>query len=243
MIKAKNPSNDYFKAARDWHFDRFQMVQINCNRWFLAFVISFIAVILLVTLIVVLLPLKTLVPMVVHQNTTTGEMWIERPKTKYVAQTDAQTQADIVRYIMSRESYMASDINQRFHLVMLLSDNAVGRFYVDQQANDNKESPVNVLGTQGIKTVRIEDIVFLDKAGTQEFRHFKQVAHNLAKVDFVTTTLDGNGNKKVEYWVATISWIYKGLPTNQMDAWDNWNGFTVTTYRVDQRNVEKSTAT
>lgn len=237
MAEKNSMTEAYFKAGEDWFTDRYRSVKLQANRWFTAFLGAAVIIALMTIAIIVLLPLKTLIPVVVHQNTTTGEVWVDHPATPYVPATDAQTQADIVHYITARESYTAADINQRFHQVMLLSSNAVAKQYSDEQSNSNKDAPVNTLGAQGLSTVHIEDIVFIDKAGTQEIRHFHQRAENLAKVDFTTTTTDATGNKKTMAWVATIGWVYKGLPQSQRDAWDNWNGFTVTTYRKDPRNV------
>lgn len=228
----------YFAGAEDWYFDQYESVRIQANRWYIGFLISTALAIVLVIATIMLFPLKKPMPFVVHQNSTTGEVWVERPNTDFIPVNDAQVQSDIVRYITSYESYTAADINYRFNLVRLLSDDNVGKQYLDEQSNDNKLSPVNVLGANGMRTVHIEDVIFLDKAGIQERRHFDEPSHNLAKVDFVTTTKDHAGNKKIENWVATIGWIYTGLPATQQAAWENWNGFSVTTFRVDPKNIE-----
>lgn len=242
MQKQKKLLDDsYFSLGRDWHYERFQVAHVMANRWFIAFLCASVLAILLTIALVTLMPLKTLVPLVIHQNSMTGDVWVDRPKTPYVPANDAQVQSDIVRYVTARESYTAADLNPRFHLVMLLSANNIAQQYADFQANDNKKSPVNILGDDGVRTTHIEDIVFIDKAGMQQLRHFRMPSENLAKVDFTTTTTtDSSGNKKIESWVATIGWTYRGLPVDQNDAWDNWNGFTVTTYRVDPRNVNDS---
>lgn len=237
MKSKDNLDKTYFKAGQDWYFERYESLRVQSNRWFVAFLASGSLAILLTIVLIILMPLKTLVPLVVHQNTTTGEVWIDRPKTRYTPINDAQVESDIVRYITARESYSAMDLNQRFHLVMLLSAGNVGNQYANEQANGNKSAPVNLLGTEGTRTIKIEDIVFIDKANTQQLRHFKQPSQNLAKVDFTTTVTDPAGNKKSEAWVATIGWVYRGMPADQQEAWDNWNGFTVITYRVDPRHV------
>lgn len=240
MTKKSSQKEDYFQAGKDWYVDRMESAKIQANRWFVAFLTTSILVVALAISVMTLFPLKTIIPVVVHQNATTGEFWVDRPTTPYVPENDAETQADIVRYLTARESYSAADINHRFHQVLLLSNSEISKRYEVEQANDNKEAPVNVLSSQGSRTVRIEDIVFIDKAGSQELRHFHQAAENLAKVDFTTTTIDQTGQKKTDAYVATIGWQYRGLPQNQADAWDNWNGFTVTTYRVDPRNINSN---
>lgn len=237
MSFKNKPDEAYFKLARDWFYERFEEANIKANRWFLAFLVTSFLLILSIVSCTLLFPLKTLEPMLIHHNSTTGEIWITKPKTPYIPETDSETQSDIVRYIINRESYSLSDINQRFHLVTLLSNADIAKQYADEQSNSLSTSPINTLGEKGTRTIKIEDIIFIDKTGTKEIRTYKQKSQNLAKVDFTTTTTYPNGAKQIDYWVATLGWIYRGLPNNQQDAWDNWNGFQVTTYRVDQRNV------
>lgn len=227
----------YHEAGKDWFFDKYEAAIIQSNRWFVGFIASTLLSIVLLILLTCLFPLKTLIPLVIHKNTTTGEVWVDQPASPYVPTNEAEVQSDIVRYLTSYLSYTAADINQRFKLVNLLSNARVGKQYAEEQSNNNKLSPVNVLGKDGVRTVRIEDIVFIDKAGLHEIRDFRGPSHNLAKVDLTTTTIDHNGNKKVASWVATMEWVYKGVPSNQQEAWDNWSGFTVTTLRIDPKNI------
>ena len=99
-------------------------------------------------------------------------MWLDRPQTAYVPANDAEVQSDIVRFITLHQSYSAADINQRFNLVMLLTSSQVGKQYDADQSNSNKISPINLLGQEGLRTVHIEDIVFIDKSGIHEVRDF-----------------------------------------------------------------------
>ncbi len=236
----QKPQDAYFKEAREWFYERYAQAHVQSNRWFVACLITVTLLALSLTAFICILPLKTFIPMVVHQNTITGEVWVTKPPTPYVPETDAQTQSDIVRYITSRESYSSSDINQRFNLVTLLSDSHIAKTYEAEQSNSNPNAPINILKEKGTRTVKIEDIVFIDKKGLKEIREFKQKSQNLAKVDFITTTVTPSGATETQYWVATIAWEYKGLPNNQQDAWDNWNGFQVTTYRVDPKNINQT---
>ncbi len=234
MKKTKDP---YFEAAQNWHYDRYQATLVNSNRWFMAFIVSMLLCIGLVAALSFLLPLKTLVPMLVHTNAATGEVFVTKPKNPYVPANEAQVQADIVQYVTHRESYTFADLNQRYHVVMLKSDKHSAKEYADAQSERYKDSPINLLGEHGKRTVKIEDIVFIDNAASTDIHHFDKPAHNLAKVDFKTQTQDKDGHTVTQYWVATLAWVYLGTPDNQSDAWDNWNGFTVTSYRVDPRHI------
>lgn len=238
----KNPLSHYFSEARSWNIDKLYDAKMSAKRWFIGFLLAGGISLLLALTLIILLPLKTFVPMVVQYNTKTGEVWVHKPSTPYMPETNAQVQADLVRYIVTRESYSAADINQRFRLVMLLSSSSMGDYYANEQANNNPKSPINQFGVNGSRTVQIEDIVFLNKTDRLKVNRFPQTENNLAKVDFNTTSISPQGQSTATYWVATIAWTYRGLPENIQDAWDNWNGFTVTTYRVDPRQVASHSA-
>ena len=198
------------EAARTWFEENYENAKIISHRWFVGCIAALLTSVLLAITLLVAFPLKTLVPLIVHQNTITGEIWVTHPNTPFVPENDAQVQSDIVRYITSRESYSAADLNQRFQQVLLLTADKLRKDYADTESNANPNSPVSQLGAEGSRTVHIEDIVFIDKAGLQELRHFKEASQNLAKVDFITSTTDKTGNTINQAWVATIGWIYNG---------------------------------
>lgn len=241
MSKVKTFEDDKFEAAKSWYAEKNEMLEIMANRWFVAFIVALILCVALVSAIVVMMPLKKAEPFLIKVNTLTGESWVDKPTTQYAPVNQAQAEQDIVGYITQRESYNSADLNERFETVREMSDSRVAADYVDSQENSNKTAPVNLLGEKGTRTVHIEDVYFIDKEGTQEIREFRQKSTNLAKVDFSTTTTDANGAKSTQEWVATIGWVYKGLPDTKELAWKNPNGFTVTTYRVDQKSVAPTT--
>ena len=241
--KNKNsPSENhaYFEAAKDWHYDKYAQAYVRGNRYQFAFYIQTGCLILALLTLVMLLPLKTLVPIVIHKNEKTGEVWVDKPVNNFVPPTDAETQADLVRYVIARETYSAADLNQRYHQVLLTTSDSIVNDYADAQADNNPKSPVHVLGMNGACTVQVEDVIFIDKSSSDtQYRHFKQPARNLAQVNFTTTTTMPNSTPIIQHWVATVGWEYRGLPDDKADAWDNWNGFTVTHYPFMRNPVEK----
>lgn len=239
MIHPDEIKSLYCKLGQDWFFDRYEVARLEARKWFIGCVIASVIILSLVISFLFLMPLKTVVPVLIHQNKTTGEVWTSPVKTPYVPDNEQQVQADIVRYLTTYLSYSPTDINQRYELVKLLSSRNVLSQYDAVQANDNPNSPVNVLGASGSATVQVEDIVFLDKENTHDIRHYKHHAStNLAKVDLNLTTIDPSGASKTVAYVATISWEYQGTPKSQIDAWNNWNGFTVTAFRLDPKQIE-----
>jgi type IV secretory pathway component VirB8 len=226
---------DYFTSAQGWHYDRYESQLIQANRWLLAFWIQIGISSLLVLSLVVLLPLKTLVPLVIRQNTQTHEVFVDKVDHDYLPHQN-EVESDLVRYVILRETYSSVDLALRYKQVLLETNKACAIEYQKTQANTHSESPVNIYGADGTRAIHVEDVVFLTNKNMKG--RGNETATNLAKVDFIST--DTIHNQTVQkYWVATIAWEYQGTPQDKDAAWHNWNGFTITYYRVDQRNVEK----
>ena len=97
----------------------------------------------------------------------------------------------------------------------MLSNNDVSQQYRDTQSSGNPQSPINMLKRDGLRTVHVESVIFIDSV-------LKSKNSTLIKTHALTVL---------------ISWTYRGTPKDPGDRWRNWNGFTVTRYSVEQRNL------
>lgn len=236
---ATDLESDYFADAKDWAYERYKIQEVMANRWQLAFWVAMGFGVLLVVLLVMLLPLKSWQPIVIRHNTQTGEVFVDQTHMDYLPNTSSEVQSDLMRYVVARETYSAVDSQLRRVQVRDSSSPSVAKSYVQLQDRNNPNSPFVLYGSHGLRTVKVEDIVFLDGIGSS--RHEKKKQHRthvptLAKVDFKTTETKRQ-TTITRYWVATIQFQYLGTPAEKEAAWLNWNGFTVTSYRVDQRNI------
>lgn len=219
-------------SVQCWHYDRYESQLVQANRWLFAFCWQIGVTVLLGISLVVLLPLKTLVPLVIRQNSQTHEVFVDKIDKQYVPHQN-EIESDLVRYLILRETYSCVDLASRYRQVLLETSKASAIEYQKTQANNNPDSPVNLYGVEGTRTIQVEDVVFLSNKMSSDQ---KETGNNLAKVDFVSVeTLHQQSVKK--HWVATLSWEYTGTPQDKEAAWQNWNGFTVTYYRIDQRNI------
>ncbi len=226
MIPEIEKSPDPYEAAQHWAYDRYQIHEVIANRWQLAFWLQLFFSAGLVVLVLALLPLKTWEPIIIHRNNQTSEVWVESVRDHALPETTAEIESNLARYVIARETISAIDASSRTQQVYYESNDPVAKAYETAQAQINKSLH---------KMVKVQDIIFLDSA-TPSKNHKEALHRNLAKVDFVTT--ENNGQQIIEKsWVVTISWEYLGTPASKAAAWANWNGFTVTYYRVDQRNV------
>lgn len=231
----KCSDKDYFKSAQCWHYDRYESQLIQANRWLLAFWLQTGISLLLVICFVLLLPLKTLVPLIIRQNTQTNEVFVDKIDRHYLPNQN-QIESDLVRYVILRETYSSQDLVLRYKQVLLETNRACAVEYQKSQANTFPDSPVNIYGLDGVRNIHVEDVVFLTNRNLKTKE--KENTPNLAKVDFVSKETIHNQTVQ-KYWVATVAWEYRGTPQDKEAAWHNWNGFTVTYYRVDQRSIEK----
>lgn len=239
QVKKAPKAEDYFASAKSWADDIYIATVASRNRYCTAFYwVSGIASCLALA-IVMLVPLQHTEYVIIHQ-TENGIVWVEPLNQKYAPKIKALAESEIVRYVINRESYNPSSYDEQYSLINLLSDAEVADQYGEEQNVNNKNSPINILSNKSYRTVHIENVVFLDKADLQNNKNKKdkRTHTNLAQVNFTITDHDKLADTKhTTPLIALISWTYRGTPQNPENKWRNWDGFTVTRYSVEQRNI------
>lgn len=227
----------YFNDAQDWNYDHVHSIVVSRNRWkamCMWIALPFIGLLLIMMLF--LIPAQHVEPFLVNHYEN-GLVSVQ-PTHQLEAPTDkAQVESDIIRYIVNRESYSAATYDQTYNLTLLLSDNDIAKDYLQSQSSSNKQSPVNVLGAKGTQSVHVESVIFLDNEADAKNDKFHK-HRNLAQVDFtVTQKLANIGQPRQIPLTALVSWDYKGTPDDPNVRWQNWAGFTVTDFVIQQRSV------
>ncbi|MBB71494.1 MAG: hypothetical protein CMF50_03765 [Legionellales bacterium] len=236
--KAK-PAADYFTMATRWADDiytqslasraRYQLACIGLTGLSVSLALAFLA----------LFPLKKPVPFIV-EHYAGGYVNIAPVNSDYSPQDQAEVESELVRYIINRESYIADAFAVQFELVNALSSDNVAQDYRDEQSVHNKLSPINVLGDAGSRQVHVESVVFLDDENTPKKPHETQAHHNLAEVNYTVTTQQ-DGHPSTQAYTALMSWVYTGTPASPVERWRNWDGFMVTQFTRNQRNLQEKT--
>jgi len=230
-------TNSYFVRAKSWADDIYTETIASRNRYRFALIWSACLISSLLIIITILLPLEHTELVVVHHSDS-GTVWIEPLHKSYAPKKQAEVESDIVRYLINRESYNATSYHQQYSLVNVLSFPAVAKQYMQSQSLSNKNSDVNRFGNSGTRTVHVENVVFLDNVSLNRADRKSRKHHNLAQVNFVVTNhnkLTGKTTRRP--LLALISWVYRGTPSDPESKWRNWDGFAVTRYTVEQRNV------
>lgn len=235
----KKSNNDYFEKACLWADDRLAGIEVSRNRYRVAFLSSMTLCTTLSLAITAMMPLKQTEPLLIHHYDN-GITTAERLTDPIPAASQAQIESDLVRYIINRESFELNSYRAQFELIQLMSANDVAVDYERIQRKSNQESPLNQLGTQVSRSVHIYSVHVIDeeKWNDAEKKGRQRNHHDLAEVVFVCKDKNKvTGAEEEHHFTALVSWRYRGLPASPDARWKNWNGFEVTRYSIQQRNV------
>ncbi len=230
-------TTSYFVEARSWADDIYTAAIISRNRYKFAFYLSIGLAVLLTIAIDSLVPLQHMEPLLVNHYQD-GRVSVQPIKQPYAPTNPAQVESEIVRYVINRESFDPTSYDTQYSLVNLLSSNFVAKAYRHTQSSARASSPINRLGTHGFRTVHVDSVIFLDTELNNNDKANTKHHHNLAQVNFSITDHDRNSAlQKSKAFTALVSWQYRGMPSDPGDQWRNWDGFTVTRFTKQQRNV------
>lgn len=232
----KDMKTDYFNKAARWADDTFGAMEQSRNRYQVAFVLAMGVNVAALMAVCALANMQTLVPMMVHHYDH-GVTTVEPLTHTNAPLNQTQIESDLAHYLTHRESYDISSYRAQFDLVSLLSSETVATEYAREQDRNVKDSPIQTLGATHMRDVHIYSINFLDNvmknAEVGEKNH-----QNLAEIVFTLTDTDkASGLKTEHHYNALVSWAYATPSTNPDVRWKNWDGFMVTRYTRQSRNV------
>jgi type IV secretion system protein VirB8 len=228
---------DYFQLAATWSDDYYTTVAASRNRYKLfCFILAGISGVLLLSTLS-LVHTHEYIPLLVHHYDS-GAVSVEPVKQHYAPESQAEVEGELVRYVVNRESYDPTSFSESYQLVHVMSDNMVANQYVKDQNGEDDRSFIHRFSDKTIRSVKIEDVNFLDNEELNEKEKGVKNHKNLAEINFIVTDRSAQGGQeKRTHYVAIISWAHTGIPNDPEIRWMNWDGFMVTSYQVNQRTV------
>ncbi|MEM8820089.1 MAG: type IV secretion system protein [Pseudomonadota bacterium] len=223
----KSPADAYFEDAATWDLDVYRRLKASRNRaWLLSFIFLGIAALSLVCL-ALLLPLKQFEPYVITVDKSTGYVEATRGlRPGPLTQDEAITQANLVRYVILRETYDPPDIEENYNRVLLMSEEEALAEYQQLWASSNPDNPARTFGFDVEVDIQIKSINFLNDR-TASIRFLRNQAER--------------GVTRTSHWVAIIAFRYVERPERLLERFENPLGFQVTSYRVDQEVLGEPT--
>lgn len=233
----ENSNENYFQLATSWADDYYVRMVSSRNRYQIAFLAAIGLCALLTLSIIMLSHTHEYIPLLVHHYDS-GAVSVSPASQRGAPENQAEVESDLVRYIVSRESYDPASFGEQYQLVTLLSDASVAHVYQSQQNADDDQAFIHRFSNKSVRSVKIEDVNFLDNEAMNMNEKHEKNHKNLAEIHFIVTDKNlSSGKESKTPFVAIVAWEYGGIPNDPEVRWMNWNGFTVVSYQRNQRTV------
>lgn len=218
----------YYAEAASWNRDRAQAMR-SAQRiaWWIAGIAAGIALLEAIAL-VLLTPLKTVVPYTLMVDRTTGYVQALKPLDQAKISPDAAlTQSFLVQYVIARESFDLATINGNYRKVALFSAEKARSSYLQTMQVSNPASPLLLYPRTTIVDARVKSV--------------SPIGQNSALVRFETVRSDAGAQPQPpSAWVAVIRYRYSPAPMKLDDRFVNPLGFQVVSYRKDPEALPPS---
>ena len=219
------------EVAYKFEDEVFFQLRSQRNRWMVVAILALIMAVVAMGVVLALLPLKESKPFVVMVDKTTGAAEkIVQVRPVNLAEQEAVRQAELVSYVIDRETYDISDNETRIPDVLARSQDQARNSLVALWTRGSESYPPDIYTARSRLLAKVISITLLtDKTAQVRFRK----------------TLETEGEKPVERdFVATVGFEFQPKVERNLQAvWNNPLGFVVTSYRVDAETLSNRKAT
>ncbi|MDI1325562.1 MAG: VirB8/TrbF family protein [Brevundimonas sp.] len=213
--------NAYYREAGSWATDQIEALRKSRRiAWSVAAAAVVVAVSEAIAL-VVLMPLKTVVPYTLMVDRTTGFVQALKPLDPGQITPDrALVQSMLVQYVIARESFDIATLQTNYEKVGLWSAERARSDYLTFMQASNIDGPLNLYPRSSIVEARVKSVSRLDAQS--------------ALVRFETVRRDEGGQYQPAMpWVGIVRYRFSGEPMSAEDRFLNPLGFQVLDYRRD----------
>lgn len=171
--------------------------------------------------ILVMTPLKTVVPYTLLVDRQTGYVEALKPLEREIISPDrALSRSFLAQYVIAREGFDIDSLKDDYRKVALWSSGEARDRYVAAMQASNPESPLVRMPRRALIAV--------------EIRGISSLGPNISLIRFVTfRTNPGGQAQPAQPWQAVVSYRFSGAAMSAADRLLNPIGFQVTRYRRD----------
>ena len=221
--EARKAADIYYAQSASWAQERGDALRASRKiAWIVAGVAAITALALAVALML-LMPLKTVVPYTLLVDRQTGYVQSLSPiETSRIAPDTALTQSFLVQYVIARESFDRATIQSDYKKVALWSADSARSSYLSEIQVSNPDSPLTRLPPGTTIQTRVRSV--------------SPLGQNSALVRYESVQQGRSASVQAPLgWVAIINYRFSNAPMSVEDRYINPLGFQVTRYR---RNAE-----
>lgn len=192
--------------------------------WIVASAACAIALLLAIALVVIM-PLKTVVPYMLLVDRQTGYVEELGPVGERMVSPDAAlTRSFLAQYVIARESIDRANLQRDYRKVALWTAGEARQRYIALMNTSNPASPVTQLANGATVSAEVVSVSSLSPTS--------------ALVRFVTVRTERGAQAQTsEHWAAVINFTFSGAEMTADDRLLNPLGFQVTRYRRDQETL------
>ena len=215
------------QVAYSFEDEVFFQLRSQRNRWMVVAILALMLAVVAMVTVSALLPLKETKPFVVMVDRTTGEAEkVVQIRPANLEEQEAVRQAELVSYVIDRETYDVADNQTRIPDVLTRSQEQARSSLVRLWTKGNDNYPPDIFSNRSRLLVKIISITLLtDETAQVRFRK----------------KLETEGERTVERdFVATVGFEFQPrVERNLEDVWKNPLGFAVSSYRVDAETLNE----
>lgn len=219
--KVPDDLKNYFRAADEWSADRERSWRMALRTaWIAAGVLGVIAL-AEAGAIIMMMPLKTVVPYTLMVDRQTGYVQAIKPLDREtVAPDKALVRSFIAQYVIAREGFDIDSLKEDYRKVTLWSTGEARNRYVAGIQASNPTSPLTAMPRRAIITT--------------EIRGISSLGPDTVLVRFVTMRTDPGGQAQApQPWQAVVTYRFAAGTMSAADRLANPLGFQVLRYRRD----------
>jgi len=211
----------YYREAASWSDDRAAAGERSRRTaWIVAGVAAAIALLEAIA-IVLLMPLKTVVPYTLLVDKQTGYVEALKPLDKQTLTPDnALLRSFLVQYVIAREGFDIDQVNANYRKVALWSAEDARSGYLSAMQANNPQSPLATLPRRALVEVQVRSV--------------SPLGADTALVRFATVRSDPGGQaQSPQLWASVIKYRFTNAGMSAEDRMTNPLGFQVVRYHRD----------
>jgi type IV secretion system protein VirB8 len=219
---------EYYDEAASWSDDRTRALAGSRKvAWIVASVAGGIALLEGIAL-VLLVPLKTVVPYTLLVDRQTGSVEAVQPLERATISPDtAMVRSFLVQYVIGRESFDYDQINVNYRKIALWTTGDERARYIAAMQASNPTSQLATLPRRALVQVQIRSV--------------SSLSTDRSLVRFTTTRTDPGGQAQPpQHYVAVITYGFSGAAMRMEDRMINPLGFQVSRYRRDAESLPEA---
>lgn len=225
FLESNKELEKYLEKSTSWSDSRIELLEKSETKaWRVTYASSGFTFLTLIALIC-LLPLKTVKTEILKVDKLTGKVEpLETLKESQITMDEAVTKKFIYDFMLARENYTFDTAELNYYTAAAFMSPQLQRQWEAYWDTNNPENPFKVYKNSTKVVITINSMTIHSKNDGKK---------DVATIRFSKSIEQGEA-KSVTQWVATVTFKYINVPTEEKLRRINPLGFQIIDYRVDQ---------